>query len=263
MPKAESSTEQGALSDHGAGVGSHWFEAMADFMGPAYLRYSFTKGTTQEVSFLMEAARIESGMRVLDVGCGPGRHTLELAARGVTASGVDISQTFVELGAAEAERRHLSDLATFERRDARSLGFNGEFDVVLSLCQGGFGLVGRNEDGAADATVLDGMARALKPGGRLIVSAFSSYFMLRHLEDSDSFDASTGVNHERTTLRDGGTGSTDVDLWTTCFTPRELRLLVERTGLHLKNIWSVTPGAYSAKVPVVDAPEFLVIAEKA
>ncbi len=184
-------------------------------------------------------------------------------SRSTRVTGVDISQTFVELGTAEAERRNVASLATFERRDARSLGFTDEFDVVLSLCQGGFGLVGRTEDGAADASVLDGMAKALKPGGRLIVSAFSAYFMLRHLEDSDCFDAATGVNHERTTLRDGGSGSTEVDLWTTCFTPRELRLLVERSGLRLENLWSVTPGAYSAKAPVVDEPEFLVVAEKA
>ena len=243
-------------------VGAHWFEAMADFMGPAYLRYSFTKGTTQEVSFLTEAAGIRPGMAVLDVGCGPGRHTLELAGRGIAANGVDISQTFVDLGNAEADRRGIAHLAKFERRDARSLDFDGQFDVVMSLCQGGFGLVGRAEDGAADSTVLDGMATALKPGGRLILSAFSAYFMLRHLEDNDSFDAATGVNHERTTLRDGGSGSTEVDLWTTCFTPRELRLLVERAGLTVRNLWSVTPGSYSAKSPVVDEPEFLVIAEK-
>ena len=231
-------------------------------MGPAYLRYSFTKGTVQEVSFLMETAALEPGMRVLDVGCGPGRHTLEFAARGVDSTGIDISKTFVEIGRAEAKRRNLDGHARFERADARSLRFSEEFDVVISLCQGGFGLVGRAEDGAADANVLDGMARALKPGGRLIVSAFSAYFMLRHLEDSDSFDAATGVNHERTTLRDGGSGSSDVDLWTTCFTPRELRLLIERTGLQVESLWSVTPGEYSANAPVVDRPEFLVVAQK-
>ena len=43
-------------------VGSHWFEAMADFMGPSYLRYSFTKGTSQEVAFLMDAVGIHAAI---------------------------------------------------------------------------------------------------------------------------------------------------------------------------------------------------------
>ena len=243
-------------------VGSHWFEAMADFMGPSYLRYSFTKGTSQEVAFLMDAVPIEPGMALLDVGCGPGRHSLAFAEHGVRAVGVDISQTFVNLGNHEAEQRGVGEVARFQRSDARDLHFDQYFDVAISLCQGGFGLVGRPEDGAADAGVLDGMARALKPGGRLVVSAFSAYFMLRHLEQNDSFDAATGVNHERAELRDGTTQTREVDLWTTCFTPRELQLLVERSGLRLRHLWSVTPGAYAANAPVVEAPEFLVIAEK-
>ena len=75
-----------------------------------------------------------------------------------------------------------------------------------------------------------------------------------------SFDASTGVNHERTELRDGADGRRDVDLWTTCFTPRELRLMVERSGLVVEHLWSVTPGGYGEHRPMVDQPEFLVIA---
>ena len=63
------------------------------------------------------------------------------------------------------------------------------------------------------------MASALAPGGRCSVSAFSSYFQVRWLEDSDSFDAAQAVNHERTEIMDGDGETADADLWTTCYTP--------------------------------------------
>ncbi len=228
-------------------------------MGPSYLRYSFTKGTEQEVSFLVDALALKPGAHLLDVGCGPGRHALAFARRGVVASGIDISQTFIDLAAEAARGENLP--ATFARVDARELEIDARFDAVISLCQGGFGLLGRDEDGAADGDVLTRMARALKPGGHLALSAFSAYFQLRHLEDSDSFDAATGVNHELTEVR-GGAGAVPADLWTTCFTPRELRLLAERAGLVVDQVWSVTPGRYGRNRPVVDQPEFLLIARR-
>jgi SAM-dependent methyltransferase len=244
-------------------MSAHFFERLADHMGPAYLRYSFTKGTANEVAFLIDALSLSPGARVLDVGCGPGRHALELARRGFEVVGVDISQRFVDLGNASAGGEGgLSARVRFVRADARALTFDGEFDAVLSLCQGGFGLVGRSEDGAADVAVLGGMARALRPGGALALSAFSAYFQLRHLESSDTFDAATGVNHEHTSVRDGDGVELDADLWTTCFTPRELRLMVERVGLSVRDLWSVTPGDYGRHTPTVDRPEFLVVATR-
>jgi SAM-dependent methyltransferase len=226
---------------------------MADHLGPAYLRYSFTRGTEQEVDFLVDALGLRPGMRVLDVGCGPGRHAAALARRGIRAHGIDVSARFVELAAAAAPPG-----ATFERLDARALPFVEEFDAAVSLCQGGFGLLGGDGEGA----VLAGMARALRPGGLLAVSAFSAYFQVRWLEDGDSFDADTGVNHERSTLRDPDGAEAEFDLWTTCFTPRELRLLARAAALEPRSVWSVTPGAYRADPPSLTTPEFLLVAEK-
>lgn len=236
----------------------HWFEPVADHLGSAYLRYSFTKGTDQEVAFLVDALGLGPGTRLLDVGCGPGRHAHALARLGVQVVGVDISERFVQLAAAEAPPG-----ATFRRGDARDLRFDAEFDAAVSLCQGAFGLTGG--PGApldGDGAVLSGMARALRPGGALAVSAFSAYFQLRYLEGTDSFDAEAGVNHERTIVKDEAGAEAQVDLWTTCFTPRELRLMAASAGLEVRHLWSVTPGAYRRDPPSIDAPELLLVAAK-
>jgi SAM-dependent methyltransferase len=241
----------------------HWFEDVADHLGGAYLRYSFTKGTEQEVDFLVASLGLAPGARILDVGCGPGRHALALGRRGFDVVGVDISERFVVLGR-KATPPGVS--VRFERADARALAFDAAFDAVISLCQGAFGLSDGGSDGAAaldpDRAVLDGMARALRPGGRLALSAFSAYFQVRFLGDADSFDAERGVNHERTAVRDEDGVEVPAELWTTCFTPRELRLLAEASGLRPDQVWSVTPGGYAARPPDIDHPEFLLLATK-
>ncbi len=238
----------------------HWFEPLADHMGDAYLKYSFTRGTRQEVDFLVDALQLNPGARVLDVGCGPGRHAVELAQRGFLVHGIDISQTFVDLATSNAPVG-----ATFARVDARAMTFDAEFDAAISLCQGAFGLAGG--PGAVgvldpDAEVLSGIARALKPGGRMAVSAFSSYFQVRFLEDHDTFDVARGVNCETTVIRDEPGNEVETQLWTTCFTPRELRLLAATNDLQVEHIWSVTPGAYRRDEPSLESPEFLLVARK-
>ncbi|MEO6157034.1 MAG: class I SAM-dependent methyltransferase, partial [Ilumatobacteraceae bacterium] len=231
----------------------HWFEPIAEHLGAAYLRYSFTKGTVQEIDFLVEALGLQPGQRVLDVGCGPGRHSHELARRGVLAHGVDISARFIELAADNCPPG-----ATFERGDARELAFDAEFDAVICLCQGAFGLMTANGD---DQVVLAAIAKALRPGGLLALSAFNAYFAVKYHTEA-TFDADSGVSHERTEVRDEAGRSREVDLWTGCYTPRELRLLMAHVGLTLTSMSSVEPGAYAADAPTTETPEFLVIARR-
>jgi SAM-dependent methyltransferase len=235
--------------------GSHWFEPLADHLGAAYLRYSFTKGTDQEVEFLVDALGLRAGSRLLDVGCGPGRHALALGARGIEVVGVDISARFVALA---QEAAPAGAALTFMRADARALTFDREFDAAVSLCQGAFGIVGPGPD----LEVLEGMARALRPGGIAAVSAFSSYFQVRFLDDTDSFDAGTATNREQTSLKSEDGVDMDADLWTTCYTPRELRLLAAAAGLEVVDVWSVTPGAYERAAATIDSPEFLLVARR-
>lgn len=236
-----------------AGGPDHWFEPIAEHLGAAYLRYSFTKGTAQEVDWLMDGLGVHAGMRVLDIGCGPGRHAHELARRGCTVHGVDISERFVDLARATAPPG-----ATFERLDARALPFDAEFDAVICLCQGAFGLMTANGD---DLAVLQGIAAATRPGGIVVLSAFNAYFAVKYHEAA-TFDAESGVSHERTEVRDERGNTAEVDLWTGCYTPRELRLLCQTAGLEVLSICSVEPGRYGSQSPSVEQPEFLVNARR-
>lgn len=227
-------------------------------MGSAYLRYSFTRGTAREVDALVDRLGIEPGVRILDVGCGPGRHANELGRRGYTVHGVDISDTFLDVARGDAPPG-----VTFGREDARDLPFRAEFDVVISICQGAFGLAGGPAAGERldpDLEILEGMARALRPGGTLVFTAFNAYLQVANLVEGNDFDAERGVHRETTEIRDGAGTVATTDLWTTCFTPRELRLMVERVGLTVRSIDAVEPGRWRPRPPDVDAPEFLVIA---
>lgn len=243
----------------------HWFEGLADHLGAAYLRYSFTKGTAGEVAFLVERLGLEPGMRVLDVGCGPGRHANALGVLGIEVLGVDVSERFLAVA-----RRDAPSGVTYQRLDARALPFDAEFDAAISVCQGAFGLGGGPAAASplvADAVdpdlpVLAGMARAVRPGARIALTAFSAYFQVRYLGELDDFDADAGVNHERTAIRSEAGEQAPTEMWTSCFTPRELRLLADRVGLEVEGLWSVTPGDYGPHPPTVERPELLVIARR-
>ena len=218
---------------------------------------------------ILAATGLAPGSRVLDVGCGPGRHALELATRGHDVLGIDLSERFVAVARAAAADAGLGT-ARFERVDARRLEHDAAFDLVLSLCQGAFGLTGgpaapeaaAGERWELDEAVLAGMARAVRPGGAVVVSAFSAYFQVGHLETGDLFDAIHGVNRESTTVRNADGDELAADLWTTCYTPRELRLLARAVGLEVVAVHGVTPGRYRPDPPGIDQPEFLLVARR-
>jgi len=238
----------------------HWFEPIADHLGAAYLRYSFTKGTVREVDEILRMVPLSPGDRVLDVGCGPGRHAAELGRRGVQVHGVDISETFIELAQASAPEG-----VTFAWGDARMLNFHKEFDLAISICQGAFGMVGG--PAAAhhldpDRDVLAGMARAVKPGGYVLFTAFNAYLQVANLVEGNDFDASSGCHRETTEVRSPSGERREVDLWTTCFTPRELRLLCEVVGLEVMSITAAEPGRWESRPADTESPEHLVLARR-
>lgn len=104
--------------------------------------------------------------RVLDVGCGTGRHLLPLAQMGYRMVGVDLSRPMLLM--AEQVLREGGAAAHLARADLRRLPFAACFDAALCLESP---LAYLHEDAALSAALQD-LHRALKPGGRLIVDVF-------------------------------------------------------------------------------------------
>ena len=165
------------------------------------------------------------GMRVLDVGCGPGRHAHALARAGHRGLGVDISPALrrPRHRARRADRRHVRA----GRRPA-TCPSTASSTPPSRCARARFGLRRRPPAtaGRRRRARRHGPGRC-GPAGRLAVSAFSR--LLPGPLPRGRRHASTpppGVNHERTDgARTRRAPSAELDLWTTCFTPRELRLL--------------------------------------
>jgi SAM-dependent methyltransferase len=118
--------------------------------------------TRREVDFLEKALRLSTGAKVLDVPCGGGRHTLELAGRGYRMTGVDISSEFLAVARSGAAKRGLS--VSWEQRSMHDLPRDGTFDAAY--CMGNS--LGGLDDGEL-AGFFDAVARTLKSGGRFVV----------------------------------------------------------------------------------------------
>ena len=232
-----------------------YFEAVGDLLGEAYLRYSFTKGTAQEVAFLLELLGLPRGGRVLDVGCGPGRHAVALARAGLAVTGVDVSRRFLDLAAEAARAAGVG--AAFFQVDARAMPFDDEVDAVISICQGAFGLMAGD-----DSTVLKRMAESVRRGGRVVVTAFSALYEAAHPREGAAFDADAGIVHEPTTVKDERGDDHEVDLWTSVYTARELRLMALGVGLVPESVWAVEPGAFAKRPPDLDHPELMLVARR-
>jgi hypothetical protein len=102
----------------------------------------------------------------------------------------------------------------------------------------------------------------VRPGGPVAVSAFSAVFALRFLEPGETFDPDTGVLHEQSTVRGPDGAERMFELWTTCFTPRELRLVARQAGIDGVQIYGVTPGDYARRPPALDRPELLLVGRR-
>ena len=154
--------------------GKPWF---IDLFDEDYLRtlpFLTPQATQAEAEFVIDAMGLQPGAQVLDVGCGYGRHAMELAARGFHVIGLDLSTPLLVRGGEEAHRRGLT--INFVRGDMRELDFEAQFDGAYCL----FSTFGYFDDETNKKTIAN-IARALRPGGRVLIEILNRDYVIADL----------------------------------------------------------------------------------
>jgi 2-polyprenyl-3-methyl-5-hydroxy-6-metoxy-1,4-benzoquinol methylase len=232
-----------------------FYAAIGDHMGERYLDWGFTKGTVHEVDFIEKILRLGREARILDVGCGVGRHSVELARRGYRPVGVDISARFIQIAQDAARREDLS--AEFIVADARQLELQCEFDAAICLCEGGFGLAGSDEGHLA---MLRGIAKALKPGAPFVLNAINAYSAVRRA--APNFDVYSCTSRETETVNNANGEKITADIYTSAFTFRELKLMLAMSGMETEAGFGCTAGRFAMKPLTVDDMEIMIVARR-
>lgn len=208
-------------------MSERWFETWYRDFGPEYDKEPYTASTARDVDFIEREIAFDKSRAILDIGCGTGRHSLELARRGYRITGVDLSPSMLAQARRAAERESLS--IRFVQANACSLSFHAQFDVALSLCEGAFSLMVSNED---DQRILAGVRRALRPGGKLILETGNAVYQIVHNRESANFDLET-LRETFPLEREQPTGG---KLTVTCtqryYTCPELRLILQALGFR-------------------------------
>jgi len=198
----------------------------------------YTHNTIREVDFIEGVIAGDRSKPVLDVGCGTGRHALELARRGYNVLGVDLSASMLAQGRQAAAFENLA--VRFMQCDARQLPFEQQFEVAIMLCEGAFSLM---EEDAMDYQILVNISHALKPGGRLIMTAPNAAVMLTQPPDG-SFDLAT--LRETFTLDKVNPDSSrkTLDCTQRYYTCPELNCLLKQAGFQYVEFFACTESGY-------------------
>jgi len=245
-------------------AGQNAWEEFFDGHAPVYMDNSFTKNTVEEVDFILAELTLPPGSRILDIGCGTGRHAVELARRGYQVTGVDISSGM--LAEAEKAAREANVEVEWIHADATRFTLDKRFDAAICLCEGAFGLLGMDDDPIEhDLSILRNIHAVLQPGARLILTAPNGLAKIRQFTQSDvengRFDPVTMVE-SFTVEWDTPEGKKSVLVKERGYVPTELVMLFRQAGFEVEHIWGGTAGNWGRRPVNLDEVEVMVVARK-
>jgi SAM-dependent methyltransferase len=158
-----------------------WYEDDAFWvsMSTALFDAGRLAGTVEEVDAVADLTGMVPGMRVLDLCCGPGRHSVELARRGMLVTGVDRTRPYLRRARRKAAREGLE--IDFVEQDMREPLGQARYDVALNMFTS-FGYFASPSD---DLRVAANLRRALKPGGVLLMDTIGKEILARGWQPRD------------------------------------------------------------------------------
>lgn len=165
--------------------------------------HPWTKHTEAEIDYLIEHTQISQEAKILDLGCGQGQHSLELASRGYkNLVGVDFSESNIRHA---RENATANSYVSFICGDARTLQLGSKYDLVLCL----YDVIGSFREEKDNKNILKVIKRHLHPGGKAVVSVMNMELtehkakyrcslkeypeILLHLPPSDTMAASGNI----------------------------------------------------------------------
>ncbi len=250
-----------------------WYESLFENYGKKYDEEIFTQGTTGECDFIEREINFNKLLKILDVGCGTGRHSIELTKRGYTVTGIDLSES--QLQRANEKANELNLKIDFQKHDARNLPFTNEFDLAIMLCEGAFPLMETDE---MNCEILRNVTNALTPGGKLIFTTLNGLFPLFHslkkffsanskegqaAYNHNAFDLMTFRDYNITTVIDDSGNKKELNCNERYYVPSEITWLLKSLGYRTIDIYGAKLGAFSRddKLTTEDF-EMLVIAKR-
>ena len=222
----------------------------------AHIDAKFLPGTPQEVDFLERALGIKPGGRVLDLGCGAGRHAIELASRGYVVVGIDISPWLLSVARQRAERAGVR--VDFLQGSVAELGSllagRDLFDGAISVCESGLGVLGGWK---GDLAFLKSVKAVLKPGRKFVLTTLNGLRRYRKWEEGDErFSCVEGVQRWKTPPEWNGEPLKEEQR---LYIPSEIRILFEMVGFSDVEICGCAPGRFEGQALQIDDIEMMVV----